>query len=179
MSKRQINSNHIIVIVGLILILVIVIVYKMTHIVDQNSIKVELVTGCTLTPAQTQPNDHEKEVVPMTDLQKEPMVEKFLGENFKVQSVRQGAEQITDVFTVTIVVQILKKDETDYDKLYAKRQDAIREAVTVVLRSSSLEDRNQTSLTTIRRNVKKAINEILEVPYVQGVLCVDPIIELS
>jgi flagellar basal body-associated protein FliL len=120
----------------------------------------------------------QKDVVPMTDLQKAPIVEKPLGEKFKVQSIRQGSEQITDVFTVTIVVQILKKDETAYDKLYAERQNAIRDAVTVVLRSSSLEDRNQTPLTTIRRSVKKAVNEVLGISYVQGVLCTDPIIEM-
>ncbi|MDR2705115.1 MAG: hypothetical protein LBC02_04980 [Planctomycetaceae bacterium] len=118
------------------------------------------------------------DVVPMTDLQKAPIMEKPVGEKFKVQSIRQGSEQITDVFTVTIVVQILKKDEVAYDKIYAERQHAVRDAVTVVLRSSSLEDRNQTSLTTIRRSVKKAINDVLGISYVQGVLCTDPIIEM-
>jgi flagellar basal body-associated protein FliL len=118
------------------------------------------------------------EGVPIADLQKAPTVEKPLGDKFKVQSIRQGTEQITDVFTVTIIVQILKKDETAYDKLYTERQNAIRDAVTVVLRGSSLEDRNQVSLTTIRRSVKKAINEVLGISYVQGVLCTDPIIEM-
>ncbi|MDR0608905.1 MAG: hypothetical protein LBG58_02250 [Planctomycetaceae bacterium] len=118
------------------------------------------------------------EPVATTDLQKAPIVEKPLGEKFKVQSIRQGSEQITDVFTVTIIVQIQKKDETAYDKIYAERQNAIRDAVTIVLRASSLDDRNQVSLEAIRRKVKKAINEVLGISYVQGVLCTDPIIEM-
>jgi flagellar basal body-associated protein FliL len=118
------------------------------------------------------------DVVPMTDLQKEPLAEKPLGDKFKVQSIRQGPEQVTDVFTVTIVVQILKKDETAYDKIYAERQNTIRDAVTTVLRASSLEDRNQTSLITIKRNVKKAVNEVLGITYVQGVLCTDSSVEM-
>ncbi|MDR2754344.1 MAG: hypothetical protein LBC20_01435 [Planctomycetaceae bacterium] len=118
------------------------------------------------------------EITPPTDLQKEPLVEKPLGDKFKVQSTRQGPEQITDVFSGTIIVQILKKDETAFDKLYAERQYAIRDAVTVVLRASTLEDRNQVSLITIKRNVKKAINEVLGISYVQGVLCPDPSVEM-
>jgi flagellar basal body-associated protein FliL len=118
------------------------------------------------------------EGAPTADLQKALKVEKPLGEKFKVQSIRQGAEQMTDQLTVTIIVEVLKKDEAAYDKLYAERQYAIRDAVTVVLRNSSLEERNQTSLITIRRSVKKAINDVLGISYVQSVLCIDPIIEI-
>jgi flagellar basal body-associated protein FliL len=118
------------------------------------------------------------EVVPPTDLGKKPLVEKPLGDKFKVQSIRSGPEQITDVFSVIITVQILKKDETAYDKLYAERQNAIRDAVTVVLRASTLEDRNQVALLTIKRNVKKAINEVLGISYVQGILCTEPSVEM-
>ncbi|MDR0337371.1 MAG: hypothetical protein LBI18_09800 [Planctomycetaceae bacterium] len=118
------------------------------------------------------------EVAPIPDLQKEPLVEKILGDKFKVQSIRQGTEQITDVFTVTIVVQILKKDEIAYDKLYAERQNAIRDAVTIVLRASSLDNRNQPFMVAIRRDVQKAVNEVLGISYVRGVLCLDPIVEM-
>ncbi|MDR1141481.1 MAG: hypothetical protein LBL62_07300 [Planctomycetaceae bacterium] len=117
------------------------------------------------------------DVVP-SDLQKEPLVEKPLGDKFKVQSVRQGTEQITDVFTATIVLQVLKKDEVAYDKLYAERQNAIRDAVAVVLRSSSLEDRNQPALPVIRRNVQKAVNEVLGISYIRGVLFPESSVEM-
>ncbi|MDR3198853.1 MAG: hypothetical protein LBU34_13385 [Planctomycetaceae bacterium] len=118
------------------------------------------------------------DILPDSDELKKPMAEKLLGDKFKVQSIRQGAEQITDVFTVTIVVQVLKKDETAYDKLYVEHQYAIRDAVEVVLRASSFEDRNQDRLTAIRRNVKKAINDVLGISYVQGVLCIDSLVEM-
>lgn len=118
------------------------------------------------------------EVAVASDLRKEPLVEKQIGEKFKVQSIREGPEQITDVFSVTIWVQVLKKDEAAYDKLYAERQNAIRDAITIVLRASSLEDRNQVSLIAIRRNVKKAINEKLGISYIQDVLCIDPMVEM-
>ncbi|MDR2116968.1 MAG: hypothetical protein LBP87_11380 [Planctomycetaceae bacterium] len=117
------------------------------------------------------------EVVP-SDIKRELLLEKPLGDKFKVQSIRPGPEQITDVFTVTIIVQILKKDEAAYEKLYGERQNAIRDAVTVVLRATSLEDRNQVSLATIRQNVKKAINDVLGISYVQGVLCTEPNVEI-
>jgi hypothetical protein len=48
----------------------------------------------------------------------------------------------------------------------------------VVLRATSLEDRNQVSLATIRQNVKKAINDVLGISYVQGVLCTEPNVEM-
>ncbi|MDR1268371.1 MAG: hypothetical protein LBK82_02490 [Planctomycetaceae bacterium] len=117
------------------------------------------------------------DVVP-SDLQKEPLVEKPLGDKFKVQSVRQGPEQVTDVFTATIVLQVLKKDEVAYDKLYAERQNAIRDAVAVVLRSSTLEDRNQPALPVIRRNVQKAVNEVLGISYIRGVLFPESSVEM-
>jgi hypothetical protein len=116
------------------------------------------------------------DIKPDADLKTEPLVEKSLGDKFKVQSTRTD-EQITDVFTVSIQVQILKKDETKYDKIYAERQYAVRDAVTVVLRASSVADRNQVSLTTIKREVMKAVNEVLGKTYVKGVLCIDPIAE--
>jgi hypothetical protein len=119
------------------------------------------------------------EVNPVPDLNREQLLEKPLGDKFKVQSIRQGPEQITDVFTITLVVQILKKDEAAYDKIFAERQNAIRDVVTVVLRGSSLDERNQISLATIRGKVKKAINDELGISYVKGVLCPESSVEMN
>jgi hypothetical protein len=110
------------------------------------------------------------------DVIQAPVVEKPIGEKIKVQSTRPD-EQLTDIFTVTIQVQVLKKDETAFDKVYAERQGAVRDAVTIVLRASTIEDRNQVSLTTIKRKIREVINEVLGTAYVKGVLCIDPIAE--
>jgi hypothetical protein len=119
------------------------------------------------------------EIAPDPDLRRIPLVEKPLGDKFKVQSVRPGPEQIVDVFTVTIRVQVAKKEETAFDRIYAEREFAIRDAVIVVLRSSTLDDRNQMSSTNIRRSVQKAVNEVLGIAYIKGVLCIDPIVEMN
>ncbi|MDR3232801.1 MAG: hypothetical protein LBT46_03910, partial [Planctomycetaceae bacterium] len=60
--------------------------------------------------------------LPQTIIQKEPMVEKPIGDKaFKIKEVKTDSET-TETFTVTIHGKIRKKDERAFDKLYAERQ---------------------------------------------------------
>jgi flagellar basal body-associated protein FliL len=116
-------------------------------------------------------------VVPDGEISKEPTVEKPIGEKIRVQDIRKGPDQTIDAFTVTIHVQVYKKDESAFDKLNTERQNAIRDAVTEVLRGTTLEERSEVSLQIIRRKIMKRINEVLGTPYVRGVLCTDPSVD--
>ncbi|MGL4594904.1 MAG: hypothetical protein ACRCUY_09275 [Thermoguttaceae bacterium] len=113
--------------------------------------------------------------VPLLPLEKakEETVEKPLGEKFRIQDFRGGSTDELEGLSVTVHVSIFKKDETAFDKLYEKKQMAVRDAVTQVLRSSSREDRTQVNLMTIKNKVQKAVNEVLGTPYVRGVICTD------
>ncbi len=109
---------------------------------------------------------------------KEEYVEKELGEKFRVQSIRPGTGQTIDSFTVTVIVNVFKKDETAYNTLFEKNKFAVREAVENVLFASTLEDRTQVALGTIKQKIMKAINDVLGEPYVRSVICNDPVIDM-
>lgn len=113
-------------------------------------------------------------VVPEGENTKEELIEKPLGEKFRVQDVRKGPEQTIDSFAVTMHVQIFEKDDTTFTELYTKKEFAIRDAVTEVLRGTTLEERGEVLLQTIRRKVMKRINEVLGIPYIRGVICTEP-----
>ena len=112
-------------------------------------------------------------VLPEGEATRAEYVEKELGEKFRVQNIRPGTDQTIDSFTVTVIAQVLKKDETAYDKLFEKHKFAIRESVENVLRASTLEERTQVSLRTIKQRILKAINDVIGQPYVRGVICTD------
>ncbi|MDR0869783.1 MAG: flagellar basal body-associated FliL family protein [Planctomycetaceae bacterium] len=120
-------------------------------------------------PIEVDPN-----VLPEGEMKKEELVEKPLGEKFQVQDVRKGAEQTIDSFTVTIHVQVFKKDDYKFTELYTKKEFEIRDAVTEVLRGTTVDERSEVSLQTIRRKVMKRVNEVLGIPYIRGVLCTEP-----
>ena len=117
-------------------------------------------------------------VLPSGEKTKEEYVEKSLGDKFQVQNMRPGPDQTIDTFTVNVVVLVFKKDETAYDKLFEKHNFAIREAVENVLKSSTMEERNQVSLRTIKQRIMKAINDVIREPYIRGVICNDAKIDM-
>ncbi len=135
----------------------------------QNALKIletrQIVEGDLTFPPEAPPDPNAK---------KEEYVEKELGEKFSVQSIRPTAEQAIDTFTVTVVVRVFKKDATAYDKLFESKKFSIRQAVEEVLRASTLEERKQVTLITIKQRIMKVINEVLGEPYVRDVICIDP-----
>ncbi len=55
---------------------------------------------------------------------------------------------------------------------------AIRQAVEEVLQVSTLDDRQQATLSTIKQRIMKAINEVIGEPYIRDVICIDPVIDM-
>jgi hypothetical protein len=101
-----------------------------------------------------------------------PMLEKPLngGKPFVVKRARN--EQ-NETFKVSIQVKIKKREESKFDRLYGDRMITITDRVTTVLNAASDSEIGEVGLTAIKEKVKRAVNGVLGIPYVQEVLCYD------
>ncbi len=112
-------------------------------------------------------------VAPNADLKSAELIEKELGDKFQIQDLRPNGAGETDLFSVKVTLRVDKKDEVKYDKLYEQRKNTIRGLVTAVLRASTLDERRQETLTTIRQKIQNKINDELGSNYVKDVVCTD------
>ncbi len=79
------------------------------------------------------------------------------------------------MFSASVVLVIAKGDSASFDKLYPIKANRIWQECEIILRNSTLSDRKEATLGTIRRKLLAKINEVLDENknYVRDVLCTD------
>ena len=98
----------------------------------------------------------------------ERMVEKTIGDKaFKVK-VPSGEGSITH--SMVVHVKIRNKDVMSFDRRYEACKTEIEDHIATILRASTVEERMEASLTTIKEKMKRAINGVLGTPWVVGIL---------
>lgn len=127
-----------------------------------------------LDPSAYEAPDYTAPGSPIPDSKPIDLVEKELGERFNIEDLSPDAQGTISTFGVKVVVAVEKKDETKFDELYAQKTNAIRADVGAVLRASTLTERSQETLGTIRNKLRVKINERLGANYVKEVICTDP-----
>jgi hypothetical protein len=117
--------------------------------------------------------DH-TEGFPITD---NTTVDRQLNEShFKIKTVRNGA---VETFSMGLHVKIRKADAAKFDKRYKECTNEVIDQVTIVLMASSVEERKEPTLTSLKEKVKRAVNEVLGTPWIQDVLCSDVSFEVQ
>lgn len=113
--------------------------------------------------------------LPSTTGETPPMelVEKDLGDKFQVQELSTQRPGETDLFSVSITLLVDKKSEAEFDKIYATRTKTVRGAIQTILRASTLEERRQDSLGSIKQKIVRQVNEKLGGNFIKDVVCTD------
>lgn len=115
-----------------------------------------------------------KDAIPQPDVNPADLVERPIGDPFRIQEPNPDSPGATDVFTVTVVLKIDKKEAQKFDAILAERPATIRGIVNAVLRGSTLQERKSETLGTIRNKIQIKVNEELGANYVKDVVCTDP-----
>ena len=115
---------------------------------------------------------------PSSPISRDPVVEKAIGDRttFKIRTPRGDT---TDSFSLVMHVTVRRTDERAFDKRYAECTIAVIDRATAVLCASTREEREEAERTAIKERVKKAINEVLEMPWVQQVFFTEIVHEVS
>ncbi len=113
--------------------------------------------------------------IPPAGGEKVETVERKLGERFNIEQTNPAVPGGQLTFSVSLVVEIAKKDENAFDKIYPTKESRIRQEAEIILRNSTLADRKEATLGTIRRRLRDKINEVIDENknYVRDVLGVD------
>jgi hypothetical protein len=110
-------------------------------------------------------------MVPPEIVKKDPMVEKSLREQpFKIKDVNQ---ETNVTLIVTVAVKIRKADERQFDKRYPACTSEVLDRITTIFVASTDDERHEVGLTGIKEKIKRGINEVLGMPWVQEVFCTD------
>ena len=91
-----------------------------------------------------------------------------IGDNntFKVSDLRGD---VIETFSVVIHVSVLKADMRQFERQYYVRENKVIDRVTTVLRASTTEERQEAGNMAIKERIVTAINDVLEMPWVQEV----------
>ncbi|MCL2744520.1 MAG: hypothetical protein FWE67_11780 [Planctomycetaceae bacterium] len=114
------------------------------------------------------------DAIPNRGIKPEDMLEMPIGEPFRVQDPNPDTPGAIDIFSVTVVLKIDKKDKTKFEKLLKEQPVTIRNTVYAVLRQSTLTERKQETLGAIRNKVMTKLNEQFGTNYVKDVVCDNP-----
>lgn len=119
-------------------------------------------------PRNGVPNFEDVPNVPSSPITKDPTIEKPIGDRatFKIRTPRG---EFTDTFNLVMHVTVRKTDERAFNTRYEQCTIAVIDRATSVLSASTTEERAEASRTAIKERVKRAINEVLETPWVQEV----------
>jgi len=114
-----------------------------------------------------------------TIIRKEEMVERPIGDknSFKITTPRLN--DMNDAFSVVMHVTVRKSDAKAFDNRYAQCTIRVIDRATAVLSASTTEERAEATRTAIKERVKKVINEELGDPWVQEVLFIEPVHNVS
>ena len=112
---------------------------------------------------------------PPSVMPKVDMLEKTIKETpFKYKGPGRDDPESTEVFSLGMHVKIRKKDERKFDTRFGECKNEIIDRITTVLQTATSEQRQELGFTTIKAKAKKAINEVLGIPYVQLVMTSEP-----
>ena len=85
------------------------------------------------------------------------------GSPFTVKGPRNDANE---TFTVRIVVQVRRADERNFNRQYEARMFEIHDRINDILDGSTIEQRQEAGLTTIKERLRRGINEVIGPPLV-------------
>ena len=101
----------------------------------------------------------------------ERMVKKTIGD--KALEVKFPLDKNNITLSMFVHVQVRDRDVMSFDKRYKECNTEIEDHIVIILSASTVEERMEASLTTIKEKMKRAINEVLGTPWVTGVLVTD------
>jgi len=82
-------------------------------------------------------------------------------------------------FSVHLFGLVNKKDSDEYKKRYEIHKNRVRNAILIILRSSSQSEITDPSLALIKNKIMVKVNEILGMPLVKGVVYTDIAIQVG
>ena len=106
---------------------------------------------------------------PTNPLPVEPTLEIPIGDKntFKIRTNRGDS---TDSFSVVMTVIIRKADERAFNRRYPLCTMQVLDRATMIINASTTEERREPEHTAIKERVRRGINEVLGMPWVQRVL---------
>jgi flagellar basal body-associated protein FliL len=104
-------------------------------------------------------------------VESEKMIEVDLGE-FSV-TVFNAASNSTMRFDFKVVGTIENKEKKDYDELYEKHKQRVREQITTTIRSAEMADLIDPSLSVIKRSIQEKARQTLGRPLLKDILIPD------
>ena len=116
-------------------------------------------------------NGHDKYDLPVVPgvIRQETVAKKLIGD--EPLSVVGGDNEMNEIFSLTMHVHVRAgREERLFERAYERRRQRIVDSVETIMRQSTYEERREVDLATIKEKSKQAINEILEIPWVQRVL---------
>ena len=116
--------------------------------------------------------------LPDEKISKVETVEKLLGkpegEKYSVQDVSRTDPNTMSGFSCSVFAVIKKSDETAFNKVYETKIQRIAQEIQIILRDSTLEERLESSLSTIRNRIKRRVSENFDIPYIIDIGINDP-----
>ena len=100
------------------------------------------------------------------------------GEKYRVQDVDRDNPSSMSGFSCSVSVVIKKSDDYAFNKIYESNIKRIDMLVNSILRESTLEERLESSNSTIRNRIKRRALEELDILYIQDILINDPQTEI-
>ena len=91
------------------------------------------------------------------------------GERYHVQDVNQNDPTSMSGFSCSVFAVIKKSDEIAFTKAYEPKIKRIDQEILTILRESTLEERLESSLSTIRNRIQRRVSENFDIPYILGV----------
>ena len=95
-------------------------------------------------------------------------------------TVRNVVDGMNERFSLTMNVTVRRGREARlFERAFERRIARIIDRVETIMRQSTYEERREADLTTIKERSKRAINEVLGTPWVQGVLITEVAFEAN
>jgi hypothetical protein len=88
-------------------------------------------------------------------------------------AIKRVQNESNESISLTMHVVILRQDERRFNERFAACQQQIMDRLTSILHTSTPGELTEAGFTTIKERSKRAINDVLETPWVQEVLISD------
>ena len=105
---------------------------------------------------------------PANPLPKEPTLEIPIGDK-NTFKIRTNRGDVTDSFSVVMTVVIRSADRRAFERRYPLCTMEVIDKATQILNASSTDERREAEHTAIKERVRRGINEVLGMPWVQQV----------
>lgn len=95
------------------------------------------------------------------------------GMPFETSEPNPTDKDLIDKFKTSLFAKVDKKDEAAFMKIFEANKNTIKQEIRVLLKKSTMEQKNDPRLTMICNAVKMKVNAILGTPYVKSVVAPD------